>query len=535
MNKAFQISLIISFLMFLLGNQGYSQYDYQIPKGSAELVNFKYKVDPMFFATQKLSWGAVESKCLENPAEFGMWLKVDVKTNQTKVTVTTLGKKGNVESPTLYFAKVEVNSKGRRLTEIKCQKFTGLEKEYSLEATGLDSEKEYYMLIAANALGQRFGVEVTEKFEPTPEQAEVKAEVEKSQSIVGRVRLKDGTTTKGIRVSLLNGVMQKVSETTTQEDGTFKFEKLPQEEVFLTKIEEEDTDMLVDVFLKNAEGQVTARATRIGTNLFGFGADSDAFNDLMLLTSADWTMNVAEGKTGVTGRIVDANTFLFGRKGLKVGLYNNQKANVSNTTTNVDGKFEFRDLALGDYSVKIENPSASDYSEVVVVDDLNVPFSYSNSRMLGADGFFKFEKLPADIVELKRLEERDSRMPALTSNFEGMAVGKAIVLKNILFESGSAQLKSSSFSELDKLVSELQSKPAIKIEISGHTDNQGNEATNKLLSENRAISVKKYLIQKGIAADRLTSKGMGSAKPLATNDTEEGRKQNRRVEFVGVK
>jgi outer membrane protein OmpA-like peptidoglycan-associated protein len=532
MNKAFQISLIFTFLMLLLGNKGYSQYDYQIPKGSAELVNSKYKVDPMFFETKKLSWGAVESKCLESPVEFGMWLKVDVKTNQTKVSIQTLGKSGNLDSPTLFFSKVEQNSKGRRLTELKCKQFSSLEKEYAIEMTGLNPETEYYMLIAANGLGQRFGVVVTEKFEPTPEQAEVKAEVAKSQSIVGRVRQKDGTTKKGVRVSLLNGVMQKVAETTTEEDGTFKFERLPQEEVFLTKIEEEDTELLADIFLKNTDGQVTARATRIGTNLFGFGADSDAFNDLKLLASADWTMNVAEGKTGVTGRIVDANTFLFGRKGLKVGLYNNQKANVSNTITNVDGKFEFRDLASGDYSVKIENPSASDYSEVVVVDDLNVPFSYSNSRMLGADGFFKFEKLPADVVELKRLEERDSRMPAITSNFEGMAVGKAIVLKNILFESGSAQLKSTSYPELDKLVSELQSKPAIKIEISGHTDNQGNEATNKLLSENRAVSVKKYLIQKGIAADRLTSKGLGSAQPLATNDTEEGRKQNRRVEFV---
>jgi outer membrane protein OmpA-like peptidoglycan-associated protein len=189
------------------------------------------------------------------------------------------------------------------------------------------------------------------------------------------------------------------------------------------------------------------------------------------------------------------------------------------------------DLAQGDYSIKIEGQTKEDYSEMVMVDDLNVPYSFANSSMMGTDGFFEFKKLPIELVELKRLEEHDSRMPTVFSDFGGLEKGKAIVLKNIFFETGSDQLKTSSYAELDKLVNELKATET-QIEISGHTDNVGNEAFNKTLSKNRAIAVKDYLTEKGIKAERLTTKGNGSEKPIASNETEEGRKQNRRVEFV---
>ena len=72
---------------------------------------------------------------------------------------------------------------------------------------------------------------------------------------------------------------------------------------------------------------------------------------------------------------------------------------------------------------------------------------------------------------------------------------------------------------------------SIKIEVSGHTDNVGNKKDNQLLSENRAQAVVNYLTAKGIKANRLSSKGFGDSKPVASNKTEEGRQQNRRVEF----
>jgi len=84
---------------------------------------------------------------------------------------------------------------------------------------------------------------------------------------------------------------------------------------------------------------------------------------------------------------------------------------------------------------------------------------------------------------------------------------------------------------LNKLTNLLEANPEVKIEIAGHTDNQGNAAANQVLSENRAKAVYQYLIDHGISVTRLMYKGYGQSKPIATNDTEEGRAQNRRTEF----
>ncbi len=115
---------------------------------------------------------------------------------------------------------------------------------------------------------------------------------------------------------------------------------------------------------------------------------------------------------------------------------------------------------------------------------------------------------------------------------ETYAVGETIVLNNIFFETAKSALLPASFEELEKLLQLLQQQPEAVIQVNGHTDNQGNDDDNQALSENRAQAVVNYLIEQGIAANRLTSKGFGSKVPVATNDTAEGREQNRRVEFV---
>ena len=106
-----------------------------------------------------------------------------------------------------------------------------------------------------------------------------------------------------------------------------------------------------------------------------------------------------------------------------------------------------------------------------------------------------------------------------------------IRLNNIFFETNKWELLPTSRTELDALVAILNQNPTMKIEIRGHTDNVGSDETNTSLSDNRAKAVVTYLIEKGIAADRLTSKGYGETVPVATNDTPEGRQLNRRVEF----
>ncbi len=106
-----------------------------------------------------------------------------------------------------------------------------------------------------------------------------------------------------------------------------------------------------------------------------------------------------------------------------------------------------------------------------------------------------------------------------------------VQLQDITFETGKADLKPESNEELDRLVSLLDGNQTIKVEISAHTDDVGNDDSNLKLSEKRAKTVVDYLTGKGIKADRMTAKGYGETQPLVANDTDENKAKNRRVQF----
>ncbi len=107
-----------------------------------------------------------------------------------------------------------------------------------------------------------------------------------------------------------------------------------------------------------------------------------------------------------------------------------------------------------------------------------------------------------------------------------------IRLNNLFFDFAKAELRSESASELDRLIDFLKSRQSMSIVIAGHTDSVGEKATNLSLSRNRAQAVLSYLRQKGVQKNRLRCVGYGSTKPIDSNETEEGRQRNRRVEFV---
>ncbi len=109
--------------------------------------------------------------------------------------------------------------------------------------------------------------------------------------------------------------------------------------------------------------------------------------------------------------------------------------------------------------------------------------------------------------------------------------GESIVLKNIYFETAKADLRQEAYVELDKLLRLMQENPKLVIEIQGHTDSDGDDARNLDLSRRRAESLIGFLQKKGITTTRLKSVGYGETKPIATNDTPEGKQQNRRVEL----
>ncbi len=137
------------------------------------------------------------------------------------------------------------------------------------------------------------------------------------------------------------------------------------------------------------------------------------------------------------------------------------------------------------------------------------------------------ERLDIHTFELKTLEMNFKLQP--------IEVGAVVNLKNILFYMGTTNLLEESYPELDVVVDFLKSNPKVEIELEGHTDNRGDAKKNVALSQQRVDKIKSYLVTKGIGSRRIKGKGFGGTRPIATSDSEESRKLNRRVEFVIVK
>ena len=136
----------------------------------------------------------------------------------------------------------------------------------------------------------------------------------------------------------------------------------------------------------------------------------------------------------------------------------------------------------------------------------------------------------------KKMDKQAAELEAqLGNNAEVERIGEGIKVtfeSGILFQTGKADLNVSSKEALTKFAKTLIEYPDTDVMIYGHTDITGSDAINQPLSENRANSVKRFLVGEGVASSRITTQGMGSSAPIASNDTEAGKQQNRRVEIA---
>lgn len=131
----------------------------------------------------------------------------------------------------------------------------------------------------------------------------------------------------------------------------------------------------------------------------------------------------------------------------------------------------------------------------------------------------------------KQAKEIENRVPGAKVE----RVGEGIVVEfseKILFGYDRSDLSASAEGNLDKLVSVLKEYPDTNIEVQGHTDSKGSDSYNQGLSQRRASAVATYLRNRGVSSSRITTKGYGETAPVATNDTDDGRAQNRRVNFL---
>ncbi|MBU0487458.1 MAG: OmpA family protein [Bacteroidetes bacterium] len=180
------------------------------------------------------------------------------------------------------------------------------------------------------------------------------------------------------------------------------------------------------------------------------------------------------------------------RKGEIIIFENKVTHQMLEGTSNVDGKFQILIPKGATYLIKFRNfGDIEHYAEIVIPGD---------------------EGLISSEMQVK------------------IQPPKTYTLDNVLFETGKATLQKSSFTTLDNLVEVLKTKTTLVIEIAGHTDNTGTPDGNMKLSQARAESVMNYLLSKGIPAKQVSAKGYGQNQPVATNDTDEGKTQNRRTE-----
>jgi outer membrane protein OmpA-like peptidoglycan-associated protein len=110
--------------------------------------------------------------------------------------------------------------------------------------------------------------------------------------------------------------------------------------------------------------------------------------------------------------------------------------------------------------------------------------------------------------------------------------GQVVTINNVFFESGQFELLPASYPELERLAKLMSENSKMKIRLEGHTDNVGAAQSNMLLSNERVNEVKKFLVGKGVVETRIQLKGLGQSKPIESNNTEEGRAKNRRVECI---
>lgn len=189
------------------------------------------------------------------------------------------------------------------------------------------------------------------------------------------------------------------------------------------------------------------------------------------------------------------------------------------TREKIESEIELTDLQTGQVAAKVK--SSKETGEFFLVLKSNRNYMLTIDKM-----HYLFYSANFSLKEHSSLEPYKLEVP-----LKKPAANTEVVLNNVFFDVDRFELKPESKLELDKLVHLLNKFPFMKIEIGGHTDNTGDRTHNKTLSQNRAASVKSYLVSKGIDAARLTAAGYGDSKPVADNSTAEGRAQNRRTVF----
>jgi len=207
------------------------------------------------------------------------------------------------------------------------------------------------------------------------------------------------------------------------------------------------------------------------------------------------------------------------------------------------------DDAVTAAEVPMKDKVKSDHLVFVATREVDVAWAQAKTRQLEDQRAGLSERRDSERLE-SRTREADRALDAAAQaradaeaarreidelNAKETERGLVVTLGDMLFETGNAQLTGNAFANLGKLSNFLNKYPERSLVIEGHTDSVGSESSNQSLSQRRADSVRQYLLQQGVAANRLTAVGKGESYPVASNDSTSGRALNRRVEVIIAK
>ncbi len=204
----------------------------------------------------------------------------------------------------------------------------------------------------------------------------------------------------------------------------------------------------------------------------------------------------------------------------KVSTYSNGFVYDAETRKPMHARIDLIDLATNNVIQSVDSDPVTGEYLLVLTEGSEYALNVDENGYLFYSAFFDF-KNPDGFNPVK-----------LDVYLQPVKKGKSVVLNNIFFNTSSYQLEGKSRTELDKVVTFLQKNPDVRIEFGGHTDDVGADKDNMQLSLKRAEAVYQYILSRGIDPARLKYKGYGETKPVADNATEEGRRQNRRIEFL---
>jgi outer membrane protein OmpA-like peptidoglycan-associated protein len=463
------------------------------------------------FSTSHATSSQPGSRCLDNQSHFNKWFLFQAKT--TKISIIAEAKDG---SPFLFPI---VTLYDEKLDALACEKYSSKENKVELNYNVLTKGAKYYFSVDhLNNHEYRggFNLCLEDGF------------LEGDYSILGKINPSEEN--KGKKVHLLDAkTHQDLAQTQSDNLGKFEFKKLPRDIAYVIEIENTDPGKIdLNLFLTNKDDKIIGKG-KAPTSSGKYGVELlDKENDLSFFNDPLKELDLKEGKRGVIGKVVQKDDVREGVQGLKVSLLSPFHENPMHTMTDVNGDFSFNDLDPSqDYAVEIADHDPGDhYTEMVYVNNKGNIIMKANSNNVGPNGMFNFTKLPSIEEKLDLIEFDDDQM--INMSIES---GKTLELNTIYFETGKEAILNASNRTLNKLALQLKAKANLKIEIIGHTDNSGDENFNLNLSKKRADKVKSYLIEKGIDTKRITTNGLGESKPIGDNNTEEGRRKNRRVEL----